>query len=64
MFEGIICGFIAFAVGYGVLMRIMSRRADVLYGEFIHGRRPASTMSRLAAIFSSYVQGVRLPARR
>jgi hypothetical protein len=45
MFEGIICGFIVFAAGYTLAMRVMARRADVLHGEFIQPngpRRPAA----------------------
>jgi thymidylate synthase len=37
MFEGIIFGFVVFAMGYALLMRLMARRADVLHGEFIEG---------------------------
>lgn len=35
MLEGILCGLIAFAAGYVLIMRMMARRADVLHGEFI-----------------------------
>lgn len=63
MFEAVICGFVAFAVGYTVLMRIMARRADVLYGQFIHGRQPAAAVSWLVTL-QSYLHGARLPVRR
>jgi hypothetical protein len=66
MFEGIICGFIVFAVGYTLAMRVMARRADVLHGEFIQPSesRPAGTAPTLFANIQRYLHGVRLPVRR
>jgi hypothetical protein len=66
MFEGIICGFIVFAVGYTLAMRVMARRADVLHGEFIQpdGVRRLDAAPTLLASIQRYLHGVRLPARR
>lgn len=69
MFEGIICGFIIFTVGYLLIMRITARQADVLYGEFIQsdGHRPDKVPSTFAATFAAIqrlLPGLRLPARR
>jgi hypothetical protein len=65
MFEGIICGFIVFAVGYTLAMRVMARRADVLHGEFIQPNEPRRFAApTLLASIQRYVHGVLLPARR
>jgi hypothetical protein len=65
MFEGVICGFIVFAAGYTLAMRVMARRADVLHGEFIqpNGPRQPAAPTLLVSI-QRYLHGVRLPARR
>jgi hypothetical protein len=65
MFEGIVCGFLIFAIGYAALMRQMARRADVLHGEFIQRdcfQRPVAPS--WFAVIQRYVHGGRLPVRR
>jgi hypothetical protein len=65
MFEGIICGFIVFAVGYVGFMRLMARRADVLHGEFIQSddMHRAHAAASIVAMIQHYVQVIRQPAR-
>lgn len=65
MFEGIICGFIIFTVGYLLIMRITARQADVLYGEFIQsdGHQSDKAPSTFAAI-QRLLPGLRLTLRR
>lgn len=65
MFEGIICGFIVFAVGYVGLMRLLARRADVLHGEFIQSDDMHRThaAASIVATIQHYVQVIRQPAR-
>jgi hypothetical protein len=65
MFEGIICGFLIFAIGYAALMRQMARRADVLHGEFIQRdgfQRPVA--QSWFAMILRYLPAVRLPVQR
>jgi hypothetical protein len=66
MFESILFGFLVFAGGYVVLMRVMARRADVLYGEFIqpNGPSPSAAAPSWLATVQRYVDGVRPSARR
>ncbi len=66
MFEGIVCGFFVFAVGYVALLRVMARRADVLHGEFIQPDGMGASHAPLSAwaMIQRYVQGVARPARR
>lgn len=54
MFEGIVFGFFVFALGYVGLMRLMARKADVLYGEFILSPTSSSQERRspMAASFA------------
>ncbi|MET0220342.1 MAG: hypothetical protein ABW175_20365 [Bradyrhizobium sp.] len=58
MFESIVLGFFVFALGYVGLLRLMARRADVLYGEFI--LTPAAGPERgLAAVVARLYRGAR-----
>jgi hypothetical protein len=63
MLENIVLGFVVFALGYVALLRVMTRRADVLYGEFI--LPPTADPERgAAAIMMRLVRGARSLVRR
>lgn len=65
MFEGIVFGFFVFALGYVGLMRLMARKADVLYGEFILSPTSAPAQrGPFAASLARLLDGARLLLRR
>lgn len=66
VFEGFVVGFIVFAAGYVLLMKLMVRRADVLHGEFIQSDLPQEPVraAGVLAVMQRYWNRAGLFARR